>query len=121
MCVVYLSINPCIMNSLTFHRLILRFAGSKALYFHLFFCVPIPIFFTRRCSMYDNFQVYQVFLFPLGVCRLRLDFESFTLLGTGNTEEFVDENTVGGVCMDTFTISVRPFFNIVSGNVKEEG
>ena len=35
------------------------------------------------------------------VCWLRLDFESFTLQGTGNTEELN-----GGVCLDSFTVSV---------------
>ncbi|TRY79085.1 hypothetical protein TCAL_13398, partial [Tigriopus californicus] len=39
------------------------------------------------------------------VCRLRLDFESFTILGTGNTLEFVDETNQGGTCLDMFTIS----------------
>ncbi|XP_059098986.1 uncharacterized protein LOC131893072 isoform X2 [Tigriopus californicus] len=38
------------------------------------------------------------------VCRLRLDFESFSLLGTGNTEEFLDPNP-GGQCRDMFTVS----------------
>lgn len=45
-----------------------------------------------------------------GVCDLRLDFESFTLLGTGNSEEFSAANpagTIGGQCVsDTFQISV---------------
>ncbi|XP_059084415.1 uncharacterized protein LOC131881546, partial [Tigriopus californicus] len=41
------------------------------------------------------------------VCRLRLDFESFTILGTGNTLEFVDETNQGGTCLDMFTISTN--------------
>jgi len=41
------------------------------------------------------------------VCRLRLDFESFSLQGIGGTEE-IDE----GVCMDTFTITTSTNQNI---------
>ncbi len=35
------------------------------------------------------------------VCDLRLDFETFTTVGTGNTLE-----TTGGVCTDTFVVTV---------------
>ena len=54
-----------------------------------------------------------------GVCFLRLDFESFTLLGTGNMVEttLTGGATVaaggvpgvpdGGTCMDTFDVTVR--------------
>lgn len=48
-----------------------------------------------------------------GVCRLRLDFESFTILGTGNSEEFVDATNEGGMCLDMFSITVSPIFLIV--------
>ena len=41
-----------------------------------------------------------------GVCFLRLDFEAFTLLGTGNTEE-TDGTDGGGVCLDTLEVTVR--------------
>ena len=40
------------------------------------------------------------------ICWLRLDFESFTLLGTGNTVE-TDLTTGGGLCLDSFTVSVK--------------
>ena len=40
-------------------------------------------------------------LFSLGVCGLRLDFDSFTIRGPGDTKE-----TDGGECKDTFKISV---------------
>ena len=41
----------------------------------------------------------------LDVCYLRLDFESFTLLGPSDTTE-----TLGGVCArDTFKVTVRSF------------
>lgn len=42
------------------------------------------------------------------VCGLRLDFESFSILGTGNTEEWdaLRSTTVGGgACLDTFTVT----------------
>ena len=41
------------------------------------------------------------------VCKLRLDFESFTIQGTGNTVE-VDTaaGTAGGQCLDTFDVTV---------------
>lgn len=52
----------------------------------------------------------------LGVCDLRLDFEAFTLVGTGNTAEVVTENpaaTAGGQCSaDSFTISVTPLIPV---------
>jgi len=40
------------------------------------------------------------------ICWLRLDFESFTLLGTGNTVE-TDGTTGGGLCLDSFTVSTN--------------
>eukprot|EP00095_Tigriopus_kingsejongensis_P003080 maker-scaffold664_size116482-snap-gene-0.22 protein:Tk03080 transcript:maker-scaffold664_size116482-snap-gene-0.22-mRNA-1 annotation:"hypothetical protein SINV_00302" len=49
------------------------------------------------------------------VCSLRLDFESFTIQGTGNTAE-VDSALVpldpGGVCLDTFDVSTNTGSNI---------
>ena len=47
------------------------------------------------------------------VCKLRLDFESFSLLGTGNTQEVVPNtaNTAvteaGGDCLDTFDVTTN--------------
>ena len=41
----------------------------------------------------------------LDICWLRLDFESFTLQGTGNTEE-TDGTNGGGKCLDSFSVSV---------------
>eukprot|EP00095_Tigriopus_kingsejongensis_P003562 maker-scaffold877_size102761-snap-gene-0.15 protein:Tk03562 transcript:maker-scaffold877_size102761-snap-gene-0.15-mRNA-1 annotation:"hypothetical protein KGM_18655" len=42
------------------------------------------------------------------VCQLRLDFESFTIQGTGNTDE-TDTilEVAGGVCLDMFTVSTN--------------
>lgn len=49
------------------------------------------------------------------VCSIRLDFESFTLQGTGNTEE-ADTNltpmTFGGLCLDTFQVTTATGQNI---------
>ena len=39
------------------------------------------------------------------ICWLRLDFESFTILGTGLTTE-----SNGGLCLDTFKITVSSIF-----------
>ena len=47
------------------------------------------------------------------ICWLRLDFESFTLLGTGNTDE-TDGTTGGGLCLDSFTVSVKKSIPIKS-------
>ena len=45
------------------------------------------------------------------ICFLRLDFEVFTILGTGGTTEIG-----GGICVDSFTIVVRqPFDKIIKG------
>ncbi len=42
------------------------------------------------------------------ICYLRLDFESFTILGPGFTGEFNSVVTqTGGFCRDTFTVTVR--------------
>eukprot|EP00095_Tigriopus_kingsejongensis_P004177 maker-scaffold47_size466558-snap-gene-0.18 protein:Tk04177 transcript:maker-scaffold47_size466558-snap-gene-0.18-mRNA-1 annotation:"hypothetical protein KGM_18655" len=50
-----------------------------------------------------------------GVCSLRLDFESFSIQGTGNTAE-IDTELVpldpGGVCLDTFDVSTNTGNNI---------
>eukprot|EP00095_Tigriopus_kingsejongensis_P012190 maker-scaffold521_size146803-snap-gene-0.14 protein:Tk12190 transcript:maker-scaffold521_size146803-snap-gene-0.14-mRNA-1 annotation:"hypothetical protein KGM_18655" len=49
------------------------------------------------------------------VCSLRLDFESFSILGTGNTAE-VDSSLLpldpGGVCLDTFDVTTNTGSNI---------
>eukprot|EP00095_Tigriopus_kingsejongensis_P000866 maker-scaffold1675_size31566-snap-gene-0.5 protein:Tk00866 transcript:maker-scaffold1675_size31566-snap-gene-0.5-mRNA-1 annotation:"hypothetical protein SINV_00302" len=46
--------------------------------------------------------------FEVGVCQLRLDFESFSIQGTGNTEEIdTVRGTVGGVCLDMFTVTTN--------------
>jgi len=37
----------------------------------------------------------------LDICWLRLDFETFAILGPSNSEEIG-----GGACVDTFTITV---------------
>ena len=50
--------------------------------------------FPDSCSLYSAFQL-------AAVCWLRLDFDTFSLLGTGATTE-----TEGGVCQDTFTVTV---------------
>ena len=46
----------------------------------------------------------------LDVCKLRLDFESFTIQGTGATTEITTANAAttdsGGVCIDTFAVTV---------------
>ena len=39
--------------------------------------------------------------FDLGVCWLRLDFETFTTLGPADSQELS-----GGVCRDTFKVVV---------------
>lgn len=69
---------------------------------------------TVRSPVQFHFRHFHV-LNPLDVCRLRLDFETFNILGTGNTNE-VDSDTApdgtpvivagGGVCQDTFDITV---------------
>ncbi|XP_059097323.1 uncharacterized protein LOC131891710 [Tigriopus californicus] len=44
------------------------------------------------------------------VCSLRLDFETFSIQGTGNTVEtntLAAPPTLGGVCLDTFTATVN--------------
>ncbi|XP_059097601.1 uncharacterized protein LOC131891925 [Tigriopus californicus] len=49
------------------------------------------------------------------VCSLRLDFETFSIQGTGNTEEIDTDLTPldpGGVCLDTFTATVNTGQNI---------
>ena len=56
----------------------------------------------------DRVWINQSYLnVPIDICKLRLDFESFTILGTGNT---VEADTVamnaGGVCLDTFDVTV---------------
>ncbi|XP_059097393.1 uncharacterized protein LOC131891762 [Tigriopus californicus] len=76
---------------------------------------------TQNCSYirnpnfpksYDeNAQVsYTIQKCDPNVCSLRLDFETFTITGTGNTVE-IDTNVTpalkGGVCKDTFTVSVN--------------
>ena len=53
--------------------------------------------------MYSNYS-HEVSI--TDICWLRLDFESFTLLGTGNTVE-TDLTTGGGLCLDSFTVSVK--------------
>ena len=53
------------------------------------------------------------FVILLDVCSLRMDMESFTIQGTGNTEEFdasVTPPTEGGVCIDTFNVQVLLIF-----------
>ncbi|XP_059097778.1 uncharacterized protein LOC131892061 [Tigriopus californicus] len=49
------------------------------------------------------------------VCSLRLDFETFSIQGTGNTEE-IDTDVMpldpGGVCLDTFSVQVNTGQNI---------
>ncbi len=46
-------------------------------------------------------QLFLSFFFSLDICWLRLDFESFTILGTGLTTE-----SNGGFCTDTFKVTV---------------
>jgi len=49
------------------------------------------------------------------VCFLRLDFETFSILGTGNTFEINDPTTPtvgGGLCQDTFDVTVSTNQNI---------
>eukprot|EP00095_Tigriopus_kingsejongensis_P012199 maker-scaffold1149_size94623-snap-gene-0.17 protein:Tk12199 transcript:maker-scaffold1149_size94623-snap-gene-0.17-mRNA-1 annotation:"hypothetical protein EAG_02482" len=41
------------------------------------------------------------------VCQLRLDFESFTLRGTGNALEGDGVASTGGICLDTFTVKTN--------------
>ena len=50
--------------------------------------------------------------FTSGVCSLRLDFETFSIQGTGNTVEAdtnATPNNFGGQCTDTFDVTVRIF------------
>jgi hypothetical protein len=47
-------------------------------------------------------------MFYVDVCYLRLDFESFTLLGPSSANEAAVGGTAGGSCSrDTFKITVR--------------
>ena len=46
-----------------------------------------------------------MFAFFLAICRLRLDFETFSLLGTG-VESVTGFESQGGMCMDTFDVTV---------------
>eukprot|EP00095_Tigriopus_kingsejongensis_P009694 snap_masked-scaffold84_size396325-processed-gene-2.16 protein:Tk09694 transcript:snap_masked-scaffold84_size396325-processed-gene-2.16-mRNA-1 annotation:"conserved hypothetical protein" len=42
------------------------------------------------------------------VCQLRLDFESFSIQGTGNAEEIdTDRASAGGVCLDKFQVTTN--------------
>eukprot|EP00095_Tigriopus_kingsejongensis_P012505 snap_masked-scaffold221_size251850-processed-gene-1.8 protein:Tk12505 transcript:snap_masked-scaffold221_size251850-processed-gene-1.8-mRNA-1 annotation:"hypothetical protein SINV_00302" len=42
------------------------------------------------------------------VCQLRLDFESFSIQGTGNIEETdTVRDTIGGVCLDMFKVTTN--------------
>ena len=59
--------------------------------------------FLRPCTVTSNYS-HEVSI--TDICWLRLDFESFTLLGTGNTVE-TDGTTGGGLCLDSFTVSVK--------------
>ena len=57
---------------------------------------------------YVNRKVWYLMYIPisiLDICWLRLDFESFTLQGTGNTVE-TDGTNGGGKCLDSFSVSV---------------
>ncbi len=66
---------------------------------------PFSPIFPSFVSFFGHLQVFKqsVLVFsPLTeVCYLRLDFETFTLLGTGGSS-----NQDEGVCLDTFTVSV---------------
>ena len=47
------------------------------------------------------------------VCSIRLDFESFTILGTGNTFESATAAgaaPAGGECLDTFSVTVSAIY-----------
>jgi hypothetical protein len=45
--------------------------------------------------------------YPSDIGFLRLDFETFTLLGTGNTMEYNPaSNLAGGLCLDSFTVTL---------------
>ena len=48
------------------------------------------------------------FFSPSDVCFLRLDFDTFTILGTGNTME-----SNGGECQDVFSVTVRPHLGVL--------
>ena len=61
-------------------------------------------------SFPSSFSVHgfpsDLFFLP-DVCSLRLDFESFTIQGTGNTAEGdTNAGTNGGVCLDSFSVTV---------------
>ena len=55
--------------------------------------------------VYEKHLLMYIPILILDICWLRLDFESFTLQGTGNTVE-TDGTNGGGKCLDSFSVSV---------------
>ena len=50
----------------------------------------------------DNSNTCKIIIVYLDVCDIRLDFETFTLLGPVNTEE---DTTANAACQDSFVFS----------------
>ena len=71
---------------------------------------------VQKCSnsniLCTIFMFIALISYYLDVCHLRLDFETFSILGTGNSQEVnLDDDGVtalpgGGQCLDTFDVTV---------------
>ncbi len=54
-------------------------------------------------------SLFLLLVFVADVCFLRLDFEEFSIRGTGGTAQ-----TNEGVCLDTFTVTVSFYIELFS-------
>lgn len=84
-----------------------------------FICCPFSSFVKLKALLEDNFISIFVFLdFAIGslilsdVCYLRLDFDSFTILGIADSSELANY-----MCQDFFTVTVRKKLCIIESTV----